>query len=123
MDYYALLDVAISAEPRQIRAAYIRLAKQHHPDVGGQATDMERFNIAYRTLITPLSRKSYDLLYDFQMGTSVVHYRGDASGVEDSSLHDLSDAEIDSFIDTIYAEYKAKPKPKNTLLKKLRKIL
>jgi len=36
-DYYSILSVRPDASPEEIRAAYRRLAKRLHPDVGGES--------------------------------------------------------------------------------------
>jgi len=63
-DFYATLGVNRDATAKQIREAYRRLARQHHPDVnpGNQAAS-ERFkqiNEAYHVLSDPKLRKDYD---------------------------------------------------------------
>ncbi|MBI4464089.1 MAG: DnaJ domain-containing protein [Acidobacteria bacterium] len=58
-DYYAILGVAPEASPEQVRAAYRRLAKQYHPDAGG---DPERFRVvqeAYARLSDPAQRQKH----------------------------------------------------------------
>ena len=63
-DYYETLGVPRSAEEREIRLAYRRLARQHHPDVNpGDETAAERFksiNAAYEVLSDPDKRARYD---------------------------------------------------------------
>lgn len=63
-DYYETLEVARSASEKEIRSAFRRLARKHHPDVNqGDKRAEERFkevNEAYRTLSDPESRKKYD---------------------------------------------------------------
>ena len=54
-DYYDILGVSRSADDKEIRQAYRRLARQHHPDVnpGDDAAAAERFktiNAAYEVL-------------------------------------------------------------------------
>ncbi|MEJ0072990.1 MAG: DnaJ domain-containing protein [Candidatus Saccharibacteria bacterium] len=122
VDYYALLEVQTDAEPREIRLAFIRLAKQHHPDVGGSTADMQQFNTAYETLMSPEHRKAYDMLYDFETGKAAVHYREDGTH-KASSVDDMSDEEIDYFINSIFQEFHTQPKPKQTIWAKLRRMV
>ncbi len=63
-DYYQLLDVSPEASPKELKAAYYRLAKRYHPDHNaGDPAAEERFKLvaeAYRILGVPESRREYD---------------------------------------------------------------
>ena len=63
-DYYAVLGVAATAPPRDVRQAYRRLARQYSPDVNfwdAQArTLFEEIAEAYRVLSDPAARDMYD---------------------------------------------------------------
>ena len=63
-DYYAVLGIAATAEPREIRQAYRRLARQYSPDVNfwdEQARLLfEEIAEAYRVLSDPRARDMYD---------------------------------------------------------------
>ncbi len=63
-DYYETLGVARGATEKEIRSAYRRLAREHHPDVNqgdkGAEARFKRINEAYQTLSNPDSRKKYD---------------------------------------------------------------
>ena len=58
-DYYELLGVPRNATADQIRSAYRKLARQHHPDVSQAADGAERFKQiteAYEVLSDPERR-------------------------------------------------------------------
>jgi curved DNA-binding protein CbpA len=59
-DLYATLGVDRDADRPTIRRAYRRLARQHHPDSGGDPRLMMRINEAWRVLSQPDRRASYD---------------------------------------------------------------
>jgi molecular chaperone DnaJ len=63
-DYYAVLGIASTAAPREIRQAYRRLARQYSPDVNfwdaTAETLFEEIAEAYRVLSDPQARAMYD---------------------------------------------------------------
>jgi len=63
-DYYAVLGVAATAAPREIRQAYRRLARQYSPDVNfwdlAARTLFDEIAEAYRVLSDPNARDLYD---------------------------------------------------------------
>jgi curved DNA-binding protein len=60
MSHYQTLGVAETASPEELKAAFRSLAKQHHPDMGGDQAKFQQINEAYSTLSDPNSRAHYD---------------------------------------------------------------
>src|SRR5689334_12224999 len=65
-DYYATLGVAKTATDKELKQAYRKLARKHHPDVNpGDKTSESKFkeiNEAYEVLGDPDKRRKYDEL-------------------------------------------------------------
>jgi len=60
MNHYETLGVAQNATPDEIKSAFRKLAKQHHPDVGGDQGRFQAISVAYNTLSDPQERAAYD---------------------------------------------------------------
>jgi DnaJ-class molecular chaperone len=64
-DYYTVLGVDRKATEKEIRSAYRRLARKHHPDVnpGDKASEavFKEINAAHDVLSDPEKRRKYDL--------------------------------------------------------------
>jgi molecular chaperone DnaJ len=63
-DYYAVLGIGRDASDDEVRSAYRRLARQHHPDVSGDDDAGQRFKEvaeAYEVLSDPERRQRYDM--------------------------------------------------------------
>jgi len=105
-DYYQILGVSRNASEKEIKQAYRRLARKHHPDLNpGDKSAEARFkeiNAAYEVLSNPEKRKKYDkfgeqweyaeqfaksggqerVRWDFGRGGTTFEY-GDLSGFGD----------------------------------------
>jgi len=64
VDFYKILGVKRTASTREVKSAYRRLARRHHPDVNGGSEQAARefalISLAYRTLGDPQERAYYD---------------------------------------------------------------
>jgi molecular chaperone DnaJ len=62
-DLYTTLGVPRTADERELKTAYRKLARQYHPDVNPSDTAKEKFqeiNNAYEVLSNPETRQRYD---------------------------------------------------------------
>lgn len=64
VDYYQILGVAKTATPEEIKAAYRKLARKHHPDLNPNDKDakskFQQINEANEVLSDPENRRKYD---------------------------------------------------------------
>ncbi len=85
-DYYKILGVNKNATEKEIRSAYRKLARQHHPDVNpGDKAAEDRFkeiNEANEVLSDPEKRKKYDELSEYyqQYGRMPGSFAGGPAG-------------------------------------------
>jgi len=63
MNFYTVLGVSRDADDDAIRRAYRMLVRRYHPDqgIGSSAEKFREVREAYKTLIDPANRRSYDL--------------------------------------------------------------
>jgi molecular chaperone DnaJ len=118
-DYYQILGVSRNASEKEIKQAYRRLARKHHPDLNPNDKSAEakfkEINAAYEVLSDPEKRKKYDQFgdqwqyaeqfaksggqerarWDFSKGGTTFEY-GDLSGFGDIFSSLFGDAGIGS---------------------------
>jgi DnaJ-class molecular chaperone len=67
-DYYQILGVSRNASEKEIKQAYRRLARKHHPDVnpGDKSAEVKfkEINAAYEVLSNAEKRRKYDQFGD-----------------------------------------------------------
>lgn len=56
-DYYKTLGVSRDATPEDIKKAFRKLARTHHPDAGGDEAKFKEINEAYEVLSDDKKRK------------------------------------------------------------------
>ncbi|MCP4520823.1 MAG: J domain-containing protein [Cytophagales bacterium] len=62
MNYYHILGLSQNATPGEIKKKFRQLAKQHHPDKGGNDLYFQKINEAYQTLSDHKKRANYDFM-------------------------------------------------------------
>jgi curved DNA-binding protein len=64
VDYYKILGIAKTASAKDIKSAYRKLARKHHPDLNPNNKDakknFQQINEANEVLSDPVKRKKYD---------------------------------------------------------------
>lgn len=88
MDYYTILGVERTATQDEIKRAYRRLAKAHHPDSGGDAEKFKQINEAYSTIGDEQKRREYD--------------RGPRISANDFSFHTQDSQAFQDFFHNIF---------------------
>jgi curved DNA-binding protein CbpA len=112
MSHYETLGVRRNASAKEIRAAYRRLALQHHPDVRplhelDESTRIfARINDAYSTLSDPRRREIYDL-QNLPIGIIGIDIMGMGMGmgmgiIYDNDDDDGDDGDIDGIDDAAH---------------------
>jgi len=96
-DFYSLLNVSRSADTREIKSAYRKMAKKYHPDANpGKDTtnEFQEVNRAYEVLSDEDKRKKYDMFGEAGVGSSAASEGGYGSpfGGQQVDLGDIFDS-------------------------------
>ena len=62
VDYYKVLGVSPEASQEEIKKVYRNLARENHPDHGGDETKFKEISEAYNTISDPDKRREYDFM-------------------------------------------------------------
>ena len=86
-----MLGVSENASDKQIKQAFKKLAKEHHPDRGGDTTKFKEANEAYDTLKNPNKRQEYDTIrkYGENIGGQGSGFRFTTGGFSDEIFDDF----------------------------------
>lgn len=97
-DYYRVLGVPRDATPEQIKKAFRKLARQHHPDVSkapDAAARMKAVNEAYSVLSDPELRAAYD-------AGGTAHPARPGSGTDAGRRRRFEDSAFDAFFSDLF---------------------
>ena len=76
LDAYQILGVSSAASSAEIKSAYRALVKQHHPDKGGDESQMLAINAAWEILGDPEQRLEFDKqIKDIEITSKEIHRR------------------------------------------------
>lgn len=78
-DYYKTLGVARDASSEEIKKAFRKLARTHHPDAGGDEAKFKEINEAYEVLSDEKKRELYDQ-YGTASASQIPHGWSDFGG-------------------------------------------
>ena len=71
MDYYNILGIEKNASQSDIKKAYYKLAKEHHPDRGGAQEKFKACNEAYEILSNTEKKETYDRRKSIEINTDL----------------------------------------------------
>jgi molecular chaperone DnaJ len=98
-DLYELLGVPRDATADDVKKAYRRAAREHHPDAGGDEEAFKQVTHAYQVLADPEKRARYDRFGDD--GTPSSRGNGDPFGFGGAGFGGISDV-IDAFFGSAF---------------------
>jgi molecular chaperone DnaJ len=98
-DLYDLLDLQRDASDDDVKRAYRRKAREHHPDAGGDEEAFKQITHAYQVLSDPQRRARYDRFGDD--GTPRTRGAGDPFGFAGAGFGGINDV-IDAFFGSAF---------------------
>lgn len=112
-DYYATLGVAKTATDKDLKQAFRKMARKHHPDVNpndkASESRFKEVNEAYEVLGDPAKRKKYDELgsnwraYEQQPGPAPGARGPQGFGGFGGGVHTMSEEDMSDFFNTFFS--------------------
>ena len=110
-DYYKVLGVAKTASQAEIKKAYKKLARKHHPDVNPNDADAEEkfkeINEAYQVIGKAENRKKYDQLGEHWQHAGQSTSSGAGRQQYQSSTNQQSEADFADFFESVFGQQRA----------------
>lgn len=73
-DHYSALGINTNSTDDEVRQAYMRQAREHHPDKGGDKDAFQRIQAAYEVLSDPAKRSQYDAVQNTTTQFQQFHF-------------------------------------------------
>ena len=106
-DHYATLGLSSAASSAEIKAAYRRLVKQHHPDAGGDPEQILALNAAWEILGDSEQRRFYDVslqhVSDHLENRGVRNARASAAARANQGRAAAADDALVNWLQQVYA--------------------
>lgn len=111
IDLYGILEIEMDTKTDEIKNAYIKMAKKHHPDHGGSSDKFQEITRAYDILYNKETRKEYDLYYlkksmDEFKGDDIIRLRDDFKNFMTSTDKQITKEELDKLYADTFDEYR-----------------
>ena len=106
VDYYDTLDIPFNSEQSEIKEAYHKLVKKHHPDQGGSDVLFRKVNEAYEILSNENTKNEYDAYYirgdDNFANDELISLKSEFKNYVEQNNRELTQEEKDKlFLDVI----------------------
>ena len=108
-NYYNILEIETDATDKEIKTAYMKLAKKYHPDHGGNSDLFKQVTKAYEILSHKESKKEYDLKLSNNDDDKIDNYeklRNDFKTYKNAIDKPLEQEKIDSMYDELFTQIK-----------------
>ena len=110
-DYYDVLGVKKTASTDEVKKAFRRLARKHHPDAGGDEEKFKEINEAYEVLSDVEKRKQYDQYGQYFAGGVPPGYGAGGSSPGSSRYQTVDGGEYHRHDQQRYDESARRPVP------------
>lgn len=108
-NYYTVLEIDEDATTKEIKSAYMKLAKKHHPDHGGNEVLFENVSKAYDVLSNKGSKKEYDLKLKNKDDDDIDNYaklKEDFKTYKTASYKPMGDDQVKALYDDLFTQIK-----------------